>query len=145
MASQASGLVRISTNDTSYSDLVLLSGSGSMVYVSGQLAFDENRQIVGDTLSDQAGICFDRIEALLAQVGGDLNNVVRITTYLTDLEAYPDFDNVRAARFGESRPASTAVGVASLLFGALVEIEAIALLPASDHREEPGSTPSTHS
>jgi 2-iminobutanoate/2-iminopropanoate deaminase len=115
-----------------------------MVYVSGQLAFDESRQILGDTLRDQANICLDRIEALLARVGGDLNNVVRITTYLADLETYPDFDSVRTERFGESRPASTAVGVAGLLFGALVEIEAIAFLP-DRLREEQESIPSTHS
>lgn len=143
MNSQGSGVVRIRTNDTSYSDLVQLSGPGGLVYVSGQLAFDEARQIVGETLRDQVGICFDRIEALLAEVGGDLTNVVRITTYLSDLKGYPDFDDVRAARFGEYRPASTAVRVAGLLFGALVEIEAIAFLPGTDHLGgEQGPTPS---
>ena len=134
MNNRDGSMLRLRTNDTSYSDLVLVNGPGALVYVSGQLAFNEARQIVGETVRDQVGICFDRIQALLTQVGGDLTDVIRITTYLADLEGYPDFDVVRAARFGEHRPASTAVGVAGLLFGALVEIEAIAFIPGTDLR-----------
>lgn len=126
-------LNRLRTDDTSYSDLVSTRGPGVVVYVAGQLAFDDNRMVVGATLAEQAATCFDRIETLLELVGGSLSDVVRITTYVTDLDSYSEFDAIRAARFGEHRPASTLVGVEALLFGALIEIEAIAFIPDARH------------
>lgn len=119
------------TNQTSYSDIVIVDGSGRWVHIAGQLSFDENRGLVGGDVGTQAHKCFDRIEDLLRSHGGDLSNVVGIRTYLTDLEAYPEFDRVRSERFGEDRPASAAFQVAGLLFGALIEIEAVAFLPVS--------------
>lgn len=116
------------TNETSYSDVVIVDGPGAWVHIAGQLAFDENRQVVGKDIGTQAHGCFDRIEHLLRQHGGDLSDVVGIRTYLVNLEDYPRFDQVRAARFGEHRPASAAFQVAGLLFGALIEIEAVAFL-----------------
>lgn len=122
------GITRLRTNDTSYSDIVTLQGPGAIIYVAGQLAFDADRQIVGTSVADQATVCFDRIEELLGRAGAGLCDVVRITTYMTDLDGYAEFDTIRAARFGDHRPASSLVGVAELLFGALVEIEAIAFV-----------------
>lgn len=123
---------RTRTGDTSYSDVVTVTGPGRWVHVAGQLAFDENRRVIGVDVATQAHRCFDRIETLLQDVGGNLTNVVSITVYLTELEQYPDFDRVRAERFPEHRPASAAVKVAGLLFGALIEIAAIAFVPVDE-------------
>ncbi len=115
-------------NETSYSDVVLVKGPGTWVHVAGQLAFDENRRLVGSEVAAQAHKCLDRIEGFLADLGGGLEDVVGITVYLTELDDYPAFDRVRAQRFGENRPASAAVQVAGLLFGAKIEISAVAFL-----------------
>ncbi len=119
------------TNETSYSDVVIVTGQGRWVHIAGQLAFDENRVLVGDDVATQAHRCFDRIEDLLGEHEGDLSNVVAIRTYLKELDSYPEFDRVRAERFGEDRPASAAFQVAGLLFNALIEIEAVAFLPST--------------
>jgi 2-iminobutanoate/2-iminopropanoate deaminase len=125
---------RVRTNDTSYADMVTVSGSGTWAHVAGQLAFDEDRQIVGSDVATQTHRCFDRIDALLHRAGGDLSDIVSITVYLTNLEHYPEFDGVRAQRFADRPPASAAVKVAGLLFGALIEISAVAFLslPSSE-------------
>lgn len=123
---------RIRVDETSYSDIVVVAGEGRLIHVAGQLAFDDHRRIVGDDVTAQAHRCLDRIDALLGRVGAGLPNVIRITTLLIDLDDYSAFDAVRAIRFDEHRPASTAYQVAALLFGALIEIEAVAFLPGRD-------------
>ncbi|MGH8913013.1 MAG: RidA family protein [Acidimicrobiia bacterium] len=126
---------RTRTSATSYSDMVTTSGPGRWVHVAGQLAFDSDRRIVGVDVASQAHRCFDRIESLLREAGGDLTNVVSITTYLTDLEHYPQFDRVRSERFPEHPPASAAVKVAGLLFGALIEISAVGFVPVQERAD----------
>lgn len=97
------------------------SDGGSWVYVSGVLAS-------GDGLAEQTRGCFRQIAEAVASHGGSLADVVRITTYLTDLEEYAQFSAVRAELFAGGLPASTAVRVAGLLQGALVEIDAVAFI-----------------
>jgi enamine deaminase RidA (YjgF/YER057c/UK114 family) len=125
-----SAIQRKITNATSYADMVTTDGTGQWVFIAGQLAFDANRNIVGADVDSQADRCFDRIESLLRDAGGDLTNVVSITTYLTDLADYEKFDRVRSERFPNDPPASAAVMVAGLLFGALIEISAIGFIPS---------------
>lgn len=119
---------RYRTHDTNYSDVVTFSGPGRFIFVAGQLAFDEDRKLVAGEVADQAHRCIDIIEELLQLHSARLSDVVKITTYLVDLDDYPAFDRVRQDRFGEYRPASAAVGVAGLLFGASIEVEAIAFV-----------------
>lgn len=126
---------RTTTNATSYSDMVTTSGPGRWVHIAGQLAFDAERNIVGADVTAQANRCLDRIESLLRDAGGDLSNVVSITTYLTDLEHYPEFDRVRSQRFPNHPPASAAVMVAGLLFGALIEISAVGFIPFQERAD----------
>lgn len=123
---------RTRTSATSYSDMVTTSGQGRWVHIAGQLAFDSERNIVGADVASQADRCFDRIESLLRDAGGNLSNVVCITTYLTDLADYPAFDRVRSERLKDHAPASAAVMVAGLLFGALIEISAVGFIPLQD-------------
>ena len=106
----------------SFSKAVAVSGAGRTVYVSGHLA-------AGRSMAEQTNGCFDQIEAALAALGGSLSHVVRITAWLTSLEAYADYARVRGERFGTDLPASAAVQVAGLLQGALIEIDAVAFIP----------------
>jgi 2-iminobutanoate/2-iminopropanoate deaminase len=96
--------------------------------VSGQLPVDGDGRAVEGSLGDQAGACFDRVTDVLAEQGATLADVVRITAYLTSLDDYSDYGRVRGERFSGHFPASTAVGVAALIGGALVEIDAIAFI-----------------
>ncbi len=105
----------------SFSAGVTAQGHGRFIHVSGQFA-------PGSDLAEQATGCFDRIEAILAQAGASLRDVVSIRAYLTSLDSYADYARVRRERFGDGLPASAADQVAGLLEGALVEVEAVAFV-----------------
>jgi 2-iminobutanoate/2-iminopropanoate deaminase len=120
---------RIPSDFASYSDAVAVDGPGRWIQVSGQVGMDAEGKVEGD-LERQTNATLDHIERILAKVGADLGDVVKITVYLTGLDDYAAFSKVRAERFGERLPASAAVQVAGLLLGAEVEIEAVAFVPA---------------
>jgi 2-iminobutanoate/2-iminopropanoate deaminase len=105
----------------SFSSAVAASGTGTWIHVAGQLS-------PGGGLAEQAARCFDLIEEALAGQGASLRDVVRITAYLTSLDDFAEYARVRGERFGDALPASTAVQVAGLLHGALIEIDAVAFI-----------------
>jgi enamine deaminase RidA (YjgF/YER057c/UK114 family) len=114
---------------TGYAQVVL--GSGRLVAVSGQVAFDATGRLVGsgDAFA-QARQAFDNIRRCLAAAGATFNDVMKLTYYVTDIEYLPA---VRAARDEfvdvDYPPASTAVQIASLYKpGLLLEIDAWALV-----------------
>ena len=82
-------------------------------------------------MADQARFVFDRIAALLHEGGASLADVVKITTFITDMGAYREFAAVRSEVFaGLPRVASSTVGVAALVDPRLlIEIEALAIVP----------------
>lgn len=122
------GLVRSAAANRSYSNAVCVEGDGRWIYLAGQLPYDQRGAVVSGTLTEQANACIDRLEELLQIQGADLSDVIIIRTYLTSLEGYAEFDGVRAERFRGAAPASVAVGVATLLGEADIEIEAIAFV-----------------
>jgi reactive intermediate/imine deaminase len=119
----------LGTTDASYS-MALAVGAGRVVFVSGQIALDENGDVVGnDDVGAQATHIFGQIDKLLAEAGGGLADVVKITTYLTDMSRYKEFAAARERAFSEPYPASAAVGVSALFHpSVLIEIEAIAVI-----------------
>jgi 2-iminobutanoate/2-iminopropanoate deaminase len=121
---------RVPSSFASFSDAVAVDGPGRWIHVAGQVAMDADGKVSG-SLAEQTSVTLDHVERVLRGLGADLSDVVKITVYLTSLDDYSEFSRVRAERFGDSLPASAAVQVAGLLLGALVEIEAVAFVPAS--------------
>ena len=111
-----------------YSSSTSAGGSGQWIYVSGQLPVDGDGRRVEGSLGDETGACFDRVADTLAKERATLADVVRVTAYLASLDDYNDYGRVRGERFSGHLPASTAVGVAGLIGGAPVEIDAIAFI-----------------
>ncbi|GAB4349222.1 MAG: RidA family protein [Immundisolibacter sp.] len=103
---------------------------GRDVYLSGLVAFDEAGALVGEgDVYLQSMQIFRTIDQALASVGGSLTDVVRITTYLTDMARYAEFARARAEVFPHGSPASTAVATPALVMPELlVEVEATAIL-----------------
>ena len=103
---------------------------GEVLYISGQIALDPSGALVGaDDMKAQSQRVFGNIEAILRMAGGTLENVVKITAYLTDMSRYGEYNEVRGKFLKDHRPASTTVQVLALAFpGLLVEVEAIAHL-----------------
>lgn len=113
-----------------YSEAVAVDGPGRWIHVAGQLGVDLRADgPAPDDLGAQAAVALDALERTLQRMGAELGDVVRTTVYVTRFDDWDAFAAVRRERFGDSLPASTAVQVAGLLGGALIEIDAVAFVP----------------
>ena len=103
---------------------------GRAVFVAGQIPWDADGNTVckGD-VAGQTRQVFANIEAVLAEAGGSLDDVVKITVFAADIRYRDEINRVRTETFSEPYPASTQVAVASLVDPEwLVEIEAVAFI-----------------
>lgn len=103
---------------------------GDWVFVSGQLAWDQEGGILGlGDFKTQAERAFDYIDQVLGTVGGDLSDVVKLTAYLVNPVHFQSYHDICSRIFPDNPPASTTVATNSLIAPeALVEIEAYAHL-----------------
>lgn len=114
-----------------YTQVVAAAGMGAIVAISGQLPLDADNRLIGDgDIEAQTRACYDNLKRSLASVGADFSNVIRMTTYVTDLTEHPKgVRKVRAEYFGtRTPPASTMIEVPRLLNGMLIEVEAWAVI-----------------
>jgi reactive intermediate/imine deaminase len=116
-----------------YSQAVVVE-SGPLVFVSGQVAYDAQRKVVGKgDMRAQTRQVFENLKAVLAEAGTDFAHVVRINAYLTDLSQLEAHREARKEYLGDfaNSPASTLVGVSRLVDpDLLLEVEAVAVVPA---------------
>ena len=99
---------------------------GDLVFLSGQIPLDpSSMEMVGGEFEDQVRQVFDNLSAVCQASGGRLNNIVKLTVFLTDMGHFPRVNAVMGEYFSEPYPARAAVGVASLPKGASVEMEAV--------------------
>jgi reactive intermediate/imine deaminase len=103
--------------------------SGSLVFLSGQIPLDpETMEIVDGDFEARARRVFANLKAVTEAAGGTLDQIVKCTIYLTDLDNFATVNSVMAEFFEEPYPARAALGVASLPKGSDVEAEAILAL-----------------
>lgn len=122
---------RLSTGrDKGFSNALILDQPGKLVFISGEVGRDETGRIVAGTFEDEVRMCFANIRGALALAGVTFADVAKIVAFMTDLTDYGTYAAVRAELFAGANPASSAVGVSSLLLGARIEIEAVAFLAA---------------
>src|SRR6188472_2902598 len=118
-----------------YTHVVEATGPGRIVYIAGQLGLDVGGKVVGQAgdFRTQAIQTFENLKIALAEVGATFKEVVKINNYLVDLPGHlPIFREVRDMYLDMSKPpASTTIQISALAReGALLETEAIAILPA---------------
>jgi 2-iminobutanoate/2-iminopropanoate deaminase len=111
--------------------------AGGLLFVSGIVPVDENRELVGgDDVVVQARQVFANMGEVLAAAGCSFADVVKVTVFLTDVADRPLVNPVRQEVFGDARPASTLVEISALVIpGARIEVEAVAVLPAQSEEE----------
>lgn len=102
--------------------------AGDWVIVSGQLGLRDGALVEGG-LGPQLVAALANLAGQLATVGARLDQVAKTTVFLTDMADYAAMNEAYVAAFGDHRPARSAVAVAGLPLGAVVEIEAWAHLP----------------
>lgn len=113
-----------------YAHAVVVTEAKRTVYLSGQVARDENGETVGrGDVRVQCRQVIENLARALQAVGGDLRDIVKVTVYTTDLRYAPVLDEVRRSYFRETVPASTLVEVRKLAHpDYLVEIDGIAVV-----------------
>ncbi|NEP82149.1 MAG: hypothetical protein F6K39_30800 [Okeania sp. SIO3B3] len=98
---------------------------GDLLFVSGQVAVDEEGNVTGD-VAEQTRRILSNLGNILAEAGTDWSMVLKANVYLVDMNDFEVMNAVYAEFVGQVPPARTTVQVAGLPKGALVEIEAIA-------------------
>jgi len=97
-----------------------------MVFVSGQIPLDpESMELVSGGIEAQIRRVFDNLSAVCSAAGGSLDDIVKLTIFLTDMDCFPQVNTIMGQYFTAPFPARAAVGVAALPKGAEVEMDAI--------------------
>lgn len=101
---------------------------GNLIIVSGQASINEQGEIVGENNFDEQAIqVFKNLKSVLNAGNSDLDKVIKVTIYLTDMSYFPRIVELRKEYFSVPYPADTIVEVSSLaLPELLIEIEAVA-------------------
>jgi len=116
-----------------YSYAVKVEG-GQLLFVSGCVALDESGKLVGKgDVAQQSEQVMKNLKTVIEAAGGTLADVVKVTNYMRDAREFPKLAEVRARYLTPPYPASTMVEVSRLIHeDMLVEIEAMAVIPAGD-------------
>ncbi|PYM99151.1 MAG: hypothetical protein DME07_20495 [Candidatus Rokuibacteriota bacterium] len=101
---------------------------GRLLYISGQVAWDPSGHIVGKgDVRAQARQTFQNLRGVLQAAGGDLDSLMKLTTYITKIEDFPAVAEARRETFTGELPASTLIVVKSLFHpDFLIEVEGVA-------------------
>ncbi len=103
--------------------------SNGLVFLSGQIPLDPaTMSLIEGDFETRARRVFDNLQAVAEAAGSDLNHIVKLTIYLTDLANFAAVNAVMAEYFNEPYPARAALGVASLPKGTDIEAEAVLAL-----------------
>jgi enamine deaminase RidA (YjgF/YER057c/UK114 family) len=115
---------------TGYTHLVI-APDGRTVYIAGQVAFDSTGKVVGEgDFAAQAEQVFRNLQRALESVGGTMADLVKTTTFITDIKQVPTLRDVRTRYLARNQPpANTLVAITSLARPELlIEIEGVAVL-----------------
>ncbi|MDO7906677.1 RidA family protein [Paenibacillus sp. JX-17] len=101
--------------------------AGGFIFTSGQLGLNPQTGEFGEGVAEQARWSLNNVKAILEAAGSSLNNVVKTTIFLKDMNDFAAVNEVYSSFFQQPYPARSTIEVARLPKDALVEIETIAL------------------
>jgi len=105
---------------------------GGVVYTSGQIALTADGQMLEDDIKKQTHQVLKNLSAVLEASGSSLQDVIKTTIFLADMDDFLTVNTIYAEYFGDHRPARATVAVKTLPKNALVEIDAIAKVANAD-------------
>ncbi|MFV1468421.1 RidA family protein [Idiomarina sp. HB] len=106
---------------------------GTTVYLSGQIPLvPETMELVSEDFTAQAEQVFKNLTAVCEASGGELQDMIKVQIYLTDLSQFAIVNEVMAKHFRQPYPARAAIGVKQLPKGAQIEIDGIMELPSTN-------------
>lgn len=104
-----------------------IKAEGKFLFISGQIPLTADGNLAGDDIKSQTHQAIKNIIAILNEAGLSINNVVKTTVLLKDMNDFATMNEIYNEYFGESKPARAAYQVARLPKDVLIEIEAIAV------------------
>ena len=118
-----------------YANGLIAEAGGKLLFIAGQIAFNENQQVVSDDFVEQFDKALENVIAVVTAAGAEPANIARLIIYVTNKTEYRERRREVGERYrkhmGKHFPAMVLVQVAGLLDDAAkVEIEGIAVLPA---------------
>ena len=103
--------------------------AGNTLYISGQIPFvPETMQVVSEDIKEQTKQCLENLKAILEEAGMSLNDVVKTSVFIKDMNEFAAINEVYASYFTDNKPARACVEVARLPRDVRVEIEAVAVV-----------------
>ena len=99
---------------------------GAVVFISGQIPLiPATGELNNATFEDETNQVFDNLEAICNEIGGTLNNILKLTIFLTDLSKFDTVNKIMESRFSEPFPARATVEISKLPKEVNIEIDAI--------------------
>ena len=98
---------------------------GNLLFTSGQIPLDLDGQVVGGGIVEQTHQVFRNLQGVLKASGCELNDVIKATVFIKDMNQFAALNEVYASYFGDHKPARSTVEVARLPRDVLVEIELV--------------------
>jgi len=102
--------------------------AGNMLFTSGQIPLLPNGELLTGDIKEQTHQVFKNLQAVLAEAGATLNDVVKAGVFIADMNQFAEINEVYAQYFGDHRPARSTVQVARLPKDVGVEIDLICVL-----------------
>ncbi len=100
-----------------------------IIFVAGQVGITPSGRIVGEDIASQTRQALDNMSKILSEAGASMENVAKLTVYLTDIKDLQTYSEIMREYFKEGLPAQTAVEVSRLALPELkIEVEAIAVV-----------------
>ncbi len=99
---------------------------GDVVFISGQIPLiPATGELNNATFEDETNQVFDNLEAICNEIGGTLNNILKLTIFLTDLSKFDTVNKIMESRFSEPFPARATVEISKLPKEVNIEMDAI--------------------
>ena len=116
-----------------YSQAVSVTG-GITIYLSGQIPLvPETMEIVDGGIENEIHQVFKNLTAVCHEAGGDLNNIVKLNIFLTDLNNFAVLNEIMATYFDQPYPARAAIGVNELPKGVSVEMDGVMVIDSDQY------------
>ncbi len=109
-----------------YSQAVVVDG---ILYSSGQIGLKPDGELIGDDVSSQTKQVLENLKAVLAEAGATLNDVIKTTIFLDNMDDFGVVNKIYEEYFGSNRPARSTVAVKTLPKNVKIEIDCIAKVP----------------
>ena len=100
--------------------------TGGVLYTSGQVGLTADGELAGDDIKTQTRQVLSNLSEVVKAAGGTLDDVIKMTVYLTDMDDFLAMNTIYAEFFGSHKPARSTVAVVGLPKGVMVEMDCIA-------------------